>query len=93
MSDTANWKPGKGWGGKHPTGFEDWSNDDYSDLADDPILAAQLGRRRRIRRPVTVIDELAALLEDTTDRTRHVWRDGQPTLWRHPPVYICKTER
>jgi hypothetical protein len=51
VSDTAHWKPGKGWGGKDPTGFEDWTNDDYSDLDGDPILAAQLAEDAQLDEP------------------------------------------
>ena len=41
--DSAHWKPGKGWGGGDHR-LDDWTDDDYSDLDGDPILAAQLAQ-------------------------------------------------
>lgn len=48
--DEANWVAGKGWGGKSHL-FDDWSNDDYSDLANDPILLAELAEDAKLDDP------------------------------------------
>jgi hypothetical protein len=42
---------------------------------------------------VTVIDELAALLDTDIDQSRYIWRDGEsPVRWQ-PRAYICHTPR
>jgi hypothetical protein len=42
---------------------------------------------------VTALEALAALLGTDTDRTRHIWRDGQPALRHTTHVHMCWTPR
>jgi hypothetical protein len=42
VSDTAHWKPDKGWGGDDHRYDRLDDFDDFSDLDNDPVLAAQL---------------------------------------------------